>query len=215
MLDQDTQLLLLVGGAAFLFIVAVALLLLPNEDEKDKRVKNITARQKVRNEKAREATTVDRRKKVQDKLDDVEAMRNKTVNVSLRVKLIQAGLKISERQYYIYSIVFAILVGVGAYMGAGLNMYACIGLTIIAGIGLPKWFVGHLARSRQAKFIAEFANTLDVMVRGVKTGLPLVETLEIVANESPEPIRSEFNEVVEQQRVGITLAEALDRMHAR
>ena len=56
---------------------------------------------------------------------------------------------------------------------------------------------------------------MDVVVRGVKSGLPLNECLQIIARESPEPIASEFREVVEQQRVGITLSDALSRLCQR
>ena len=68
-----------------------------------------------------------------------------------------------------------------------------------------------LTKRRQKKFIAEFANAIDVIVRGVKSGLPLNECLAIIARESPEPLAGEFREVVEQQRVGVSLAEALER----
>nr|HPG89338.1 type II secretion system F family protein [Hyphomicrobium sp.] len=55
-------------------------------------------------------------------------------------------------------------------------------------------------------------NAIDVVVRGVKSGLPLNECLHVIARESLEPLAGEFREVVEQQRLGVTLGEALDRM---
>ena len=72
-----------------------------------------------------------------------------------------------------------------------------------------------MTKRRQYKFIDEFANAIDVIVRGVKSGLPLIECLNIIARESPQPISGEFTELVEQQRVGVPLAEAFDRMMIR
>ena len=68
--------------------------------------------------------------------------------------------------------------------------------------GLPRWILARLTKRRQYKFIDEFANSIDIIVRGVKSGLPLVECLAIIARESPQPIAGEFTELVEQQRVG-------------
>ena len=67
-----------------------------------------------------------------------------------------------------------------------------------------------MTKRRQAKFLDEFANAIDVIVRGVKSGLPLNECLRIIARESPSPIREEFRELVEQQRVGVPLSECFD-----
>ena len=68
---------------------------------------------------------------------------------------------------------------------------------------------------RQQKFVSQLANGIDVIVRGVKSGLPLNECLQVIARESPEPLAGEFREVVEQQRLGVPLSEGLERMSER
>jgi tight adherence protein B len=83
------------------------------------------------------------------------------------------------------------------------------------GLGLPRWVLSFLTKKRQAKFTNEFANAIDVVVRGVKSGLPLNECLGIIARESPSPIREEFQEIVEQSRVGVPLAECFERTMQR
>ena len=85
----------------------------------------------------------------------------------------------------------------------------------VGALGLPRWYLSHSTKRRQTKFLKEFANAIDVIVRGVKSGLPLNECLGIIARESPEPIGSEMQQVVEQQRVGIPLGECLDRLMDR
>ena len=92
---------------------------------------------------------------------------------------------------------------------------AFVAVAFIATFGLPRWFIGFMIKRRQTQFVAGFADAIDVIVRGVKSGLPLNECLGIIARESSEPLRSEFQELVEQQRVGVPLAEAFDRMMLR
>ncbi|MBC7051992.1 hypothetical protein G6O46_23570 [Salmonella enterica subsp. enterica serovar Enteritidis] len=61
----------------------------------------------------------------------------------------------------------------------------------VGGFGLPQWILGRLIKRRQNKFIDEFANAIDVIVRGVKSGLPLTECLAIIGRESAEPVAGE------------------------
>ncbi len=83
------------------------------------------------------------------------------------------------------------------------------------GFGLPRWIVARMIKRRQAKFLVEFANAIDIIVRGIKSGLPLSDCLQIIAAEAPEPVRSEFIDLVEQQKVGVPLSRAFERMYER
>jgi tight adherence protein B len=98
---------------------------------------------------------------------------------------------------------------------AGVTPLLALVAGFVGAMGLPGWILNYLIKRRQQKFTANLANAIDVVVRGVKTGLPLNECLGIIARESPEPICSEFKEVVDQQRMGVTLAEALERLVQR
>jgi tight adherence protein B len=80
---------------------------------------------------------------------------------------------------------------------------------------LPRFALAKITARRQKKFLAELANAIDVIVRGIKSGLPLNECLGVIAKESQEPVASEFKTVIEEQRVGVSLSEALDRMTRR
>jgi tight adherence protein B len=72
-----------------------------------------------------------------------------------------------------------------------------------------------LVGMRQKKFTEQLADSLDVIVRGVKSGLPLNQCLRIIADESPEPIRSEFKNVVDGQAMGVPLDQNLARLYER
>ncbi len=81
--------------------------------------------------------------------------------------------------------------------------------------GLPRFILSRLIKRRQDKFLVELANAVDIIVRGIKSGLPLSDCLAMIAAEAPEPIRSEFVEIVEQKKVGVPLARAFERMYER
>ncbi|HTO40348.1 MAG TPA: type II secretion system F family protein, partial [Rhizomicrobium sp.] len=82
-----------------------------------------------------------------------------------------------------------------------------------AGLGLPRWVVSFLTARRHKKFTQEFATAIDVIVRSVRSGLPVNEALKIVAKESPEPVGSEFRLLIEGLKVGVTLDQGLKRMY--
>jgi tight adherence protein B len=68
---------------------------------------------------------------------------------------------------------------------------------------------------RLKKFSLEFPNSLDIIIRGVKAGLPLGDCMRIIASEASEPVRSEFRQIVESQALGLSVTEAVERMPDR
>ena len=82
----------------------------------------------------------------------------------------------------------------------------------VVGLGLPRWVLGFLTARRKKKFTENFATAIDVIVRSVKSGLPTNEALRIVAREAPNPVGSEFHNLVESLKVGVTMEQALKRM---
>jgi tight adherence protein B len=86
---------------------------------------------------------------------------------------------------------------------------------IIGGLGLPNFILSFLRKRRIAKFVSEFPNAIDIIVRGVRAGLPIGDCLRVVASESAEPVRGEFRQIVEAQTLGLSIAEAVDRIAER
>jgi len=157
----------------------------------------------------------DRRKTVQKTLKELEdRQKEEKARISLSTRIEQAGLKFSPLVFWLISVGCAL----GGYMllaTSGVHWSVAIAAGVAAGLGLPRWLLGYLKARRQKVFLLEFANALDVIVRGVKAGLPLSECLNIVARESPDPVGGEFRRVVEGARVGVTLEEGLTRMYER
>jgi tight adherence protein B len=160
-----------------------------------------------------------RRKSVEDTLRDAEEKRKadlqKRNRPSLTMRLRQADLRWSKRTY------LAICAGVGAavfftlLLLSGLASWLCLAFALGGGVLGPHMYVGLRRNRRLRRFSNEFPNAVDVVVRGVKSGLPLVDCLKIVATEAQEPVRSEFKTLVEDQTLGLPLDEAVQRLPER
>jgi tight adherence protein B len=174
-----------------------------------------TDRSVVKASRDRQAEVAKRRKNVQDSLKELDdKQKAKDVNVSkapLRVQLRQAGLSITVERFYIYSVICGVALALFAYVG-GAPLLAVPAALLVGGLGLPRWAVSFLKGRRIKAFLAEFPNALDVIVRAVKSGLPLNDSIRLIANESPEPVRGEFRRIVEAQQVGMSVPEAALRM---
>ncbi|MDJ0513509.1 MAG: type II secretion system F family protein [Methyloceanibacter sp.] len=202
---------LAVGGVVYVFVMPY----FSGERTVDKRVEVAAKGHSV----SRQRTGVPqqlqtRRRQVQDSLKELEAKQKKQKRVTLRTKLMRAGLNIKPQTYYIACAIMG-LIGGFLFLISGLSLFVCLLGVIVCGLGLPRWLLARRIRSRQAKFLTEFANAIDIIVRGIRSGLPLADCLDIIAKEAPEPVRSEFVELVEQQRIGIPLSKAFERLYER
>lgn len=167
---------------------------------------------KATRDKAREADK--RRKSVQDTikdLDDKQKARDASKKPPLRLELRQAGMTVSVQLYYILCVVFAVFVTFGA-MVAGAPTLMLPVILIVVAFGVSRWVVKFRKKRRIKAFLNEFPNALDVIVRAVKSGLPLNDGVRLIANESAEPVRGEFRRIVESQQVGLSVSEAAMRM---
>jgi len=154
-----------------------------------------------------------RRKSVQDNLKDLEKRQHEKTKktLSLKSRLVQAGLPITPARFYLFSALFAFVLLIVLFI-AGAPTPIMLGVPVVAGLGLPRWVVGFLVSRRQNKFLDEFPNALDVIVRSIRSGLPLNDAIRLVATEGVEPVKGEFRRIVESQQVGLSVPEACARM---
>jgi tight adherence protein B len=159
-----------------------------------------------------------RRKSVQETLKEVEQAQRAKAKQSrsppLTARMQQAGLTWTRRTFWIISVVVGI-VALALSWVLGAPVYLAFALGIVGFLGLPRWFVNWKRKRRLRQFVDEFANAVDVIVRGVKAGLPLNDCIKIIANEAAEPVKSEFRQISETQALGLTLADAVSRMPDR
>lgn len=99
------------------------------------------------------------------------------------------------------------IAGLGLVQGMPILLALLVG--IIAGFGLPHMVVGSLISKRVAKFNARFPDAIDLLVRGLRSGLPIAETLHAVSSEIPGPVGIEFKQVIERIRIGKSMEAAL------
>jgi tight adherence protein B len=151
------------------------------------------------------------RRAVQAKLKELEAAGKKANRYELRQKIQQAGFDIPVAQFYLISVA----VGIGAGAVYALSMLGPLWLTpvigIVVGFFLPTKVLAFLAGRRQNEFTSQFADGIDVITRGLKSGLPTAECFKVIGRESPEPMALEFRLFTESQRLGLTLDQALAR----
>jgi tight adherence protein B len=185
-----------------------------------KRVKAVAGARSVdRRKQAVEMAALKRRQSTQEALKELAASEQQSRRRRLSVKglIAQAGIKVSPLLFWIYSAIAGLVLGSIAFVVlAGDPAKALIGAAMgffIGLFGLPRWWLGMLVGGRQKKFSNQLADAIDIIVRGVKSGLPLNQCMRIIAAETPEPLRSEFQQLVDAQAMGVPLDQSLQRMY--
>jgi tight adherence protein B len=198
------------GGVAWVFIYPF----LSGERKAEKRMDSVAkAEAPVRRSGTRPASKP-RREQIEETLKELEIRNKKAKSPPLSVKIAQAGLGWSKQRFFIAS---GVLGGVAfvVTMVVGGGILAAIGLGFAAAFGLPLWGLKLLKARREAQFLHDFPDSVDIIVRGIKAGLPLLDSMKVIVADSPEPIRSEFRAILETQAIGIPLGEACAKLYER
>lgn len=163
--------------------------------------------------KAVGADPTQRRKQLLENLKNADRAQRKAT-LSLSAKISQSGLSVKPALFWMLSgglgfgsLVIAYLVGVPILMALGLG--------VILGLGFPRWLLSFLGKRRTKRFTEEFPNAMDIITRGIKSGLPVHDCLKIIGKESPEPLGEEFRRIVEQIGMGVVVEQALERAYER
>jgi tight adherence protein B len=197
-----------IGGLAWVFIYP----LLSGEKKAELRRASVAkpepaARQADKSQRSR-------REQVEGTLKELEARSSDQKKVPLSSRLTQAGLDWSPQKFMIISAVFAAAFFAMAMLAGG-GLFGATGLAFAGGLGLPRWALNFLKKRREKKFLKALPDAVDVIVRGIKAGLPLFESIKVVATDAPEPLKSEFLAIIETQAIGMPLGEACVRLFER
>lgn len=158
-----------------------------------------------------------RKRRVRESLRELRAREigraRRRAKPTLTGRLRQAGLEWSRKSYIIGSV----LVGVGSFVLALLRLPAlpALGFALAAGLAVPHFYVSHKRAQRFKKFSADFPNAIDIIVRGVRSGMALADGLKTIATEMEDPVRAEFAMIVRDQSLGVPLDEAVQRLADR
>jgi tight adherence protein B len=197
-----------IGGVAWVFLYPV----LSGERKAERRQETVARSGTVVPARTGRNAPKTRREQVEGSLKDLE--RRNAKSVPLPVKIAQAGLTWSTRRFLITGAVF----GVSAFLMVILidgGLLAAFGMAFAAGCGLPLWLLKFLKKRREAKFLAGFPDAVDIIVRGIKAGLPLLDSLRIITTDAPEPLKSEFRSILETQAIGIPIGDACAKLYER
>jgi tight adherence protein B len=160
----------------------------------------------------RSADPAKRRKMIQDSLKDIETKAAKKLTLEQRIA--QAGLKVSRPMFMMGAGAVGLVAALGSLVTNG-DPLLSLGVGVVVGVGLPHWLLGFLAKRRVARFIEEFPGSVDIIIRGIKAGLPVADCFRMIATEAAEPVRSEFRQIVESQTIGLSIGEATERFAER
>jgi tight adherence protein B len=155
-----------------------------------------------------------RREQVEDTLKELEERSKKAKSVPLSVRIEQAGLIWSKQKFYVISAILG-LVAFLATIFAGGGLIAAGPIGFAAALGLPRWVLSFLKKRRETKFIEAFPDAVDIIVRGIKAGLPLLDSMKVIVSDAPEPIKSEFRAILETQAIGMPLGDACGKLYER
>jgi tight adherence protein B len=197
-----------IGGAAWVFIYP----LLSGERKAENRRASVAKPEPAARQVDR--TQRSRREQIEGSLKELESRSRNKKRIPLSSRLSQAGLDLSPQKFMIISAVLAAACFAMAMLAGG-GLLGAAGLAFAGGFGLPRWTLSFLKKRREKNFLKALPDAVDVIVRGIKAGLPLFESIKVVATDAPEPLKSEFLAIIETQAIGMPLGEACARLFDR
>jgi tight adherence protein B len=199
-----------VGGVAWVFLYP----LLSGERQAEKRRESVARAEPVARTAGRANSQKSRREQIEETLKELDVRAKKPRNPPLTAKITQAGLSWSKNQF----LLFAAGLGLSAFIVTFLSragIVPALTLGFAAAFGVPLWLLSFLKKRREKRFLDGFPDAVDVIVRGIKSGLPLLDNLKVISAEAREPIKSEFRSIVETQTIGMPLGEACAKLYDR
>jgi tight adherence protein B len=196
------------GGVVYVFLYPM----LSGERKAEARLQSVAKTEPLA--RATRGPQKSRRDTVEATLKDLEERHKKSKSAPLSVRIAQAGLSWSKRQFAFISAGMGVVAFVvSSFFGTGLIIAAAIGFA--GAFGVPRWLLSFLKKRREKKFLDGFPDAVDVIVRGVKAGLPLLDCIKMIATEAPDPLKSEFRVILETQAIGMPLGEACGKLYER
>jgi len=202
--------MLAVAGALYVLVYPY----LSGNIKAQQRTAALMATQTTRGAGRSAADPAKRRKLIADSLKEVETQSRSKKKATLEQRIAQAGLSLSKQSFLLASGGLGLVLAVVAFVLRDDALIA-LGVGVVGAFGIPNWLLSFLCKRRIAKFLDVFPNAVEVIIRGVKAGLPLGDCFRVVASEAQEPVRGEFRRIVEGQAVNLSLGEATERFAER
>jgi tight adherence protein B len=192
-----------VAAAGFAFVPSM----LGASSSADKRMKALQGDIQANRRNAETTRNRDtRRKQIQETL--------KAQKVALQDQIYQAGMKIEAKNWIRNQIIIGIVLALVCFF-LQVPWYFAIVFGAAGGYLLPRFWMSRRRKKHQAAYLDELPNAVEAIVRGVKSGLPLNDSMRLVAKEAKEPIKTEFQKVLDQQTMGKSTGEAIQTLFDR
>ena len=210
MSNSGTAIIVLLGTIIGIGVVVFVVVTVLNiQKNRRKRFLKVIQGKHENKGKGRKTITQDqRRAEIAKKLKETSHTEKAKEGSVLPQLIVQTGLGITIKQYWIGSAVFAGL-ATFAVLLSGKSLLMVILTAIISFMGIPRLFLKIMAKKRQKKFLDDFADALDSMGRLLKSGMPVSEAVKMVAREFTGPVGEEMSRVYDEQKVGISLPDAV------
>lgn len=206
-MTANMQLLFVIGGG--LIFLALLFVGMGGDKRLNKRLERVTTDTKTT---ATKAKTPDRLSAIrnQNKKTVLDRMAQYLPNIDkLRAKIARTGRNITTKHYLFMTIASAIFGFLLCRFALGLAPLPTVFGTIVVAIGLPYKIIIRMGNRRINKFIASFPEAIDTMTRGLRSGLPVSESINAVGREMPDPVGEEFRRMSDAMRLGLSMDEAM------
>lgn len=209
---MGSQTLVLIVSLTLVLVVTgmIAFLMAGGKSSQKKRTMNVIRGATLEDGKKRVNAQDARRDALSKKLKDMglDDTEEKKSGNTIADWIIYAGLTISVSQFWIFSTLFAV-VATALVVIMGKGPVIIVSTAIISFFGVPRFVVKKMAANRQKKFLADLADVFESMVRLLKAGMPVSEAIKMVAREFTGPIGDEMGRIFDQQKVGVSLSDAV------
>ncbi len=201
------QLLLVAGGLMALMILGYSLFSGPSAaKEGQRRLESLRFRHSESTDTKVESQL---KKAIASRKPKVQQVAGSTSRIdALAIRLDRTGKNWTLSQYFYASLGLALGVTVLVYLRSGAALLS-LGVGLFIGLGLPHLAVNFFIKKRTGDFNAKFPDAIELLVRGLRSGLPVTETLAVVAQELPGPVGEEFKGIVERIKIGRSMEESL------
>lgn len=231
-MENSDLMLIAVAGLAFLAVAGVGLAFAGggSAEAASKRARQFQADQKNASKNRKSGQEKARARQTQQMLANLreqnEEKRKSLLPRDIGARMQRAGIDAPPSSFWIFSAILGVALAAGAFL-SGADGFSLFGMELrsrpavvtaaaAAGfLGVPRWLLGMLEKRRHKKLTNQFADAIDIIVRGVKSGLPLNECLQIIGRESPEPLAGEFRDLSDNIRMGNTVEQALGKFYRR
>lgn len=203
-----STLYILFGVCAFALVVLIGMIFTGGGKDMDRRLARVGPQGNVR-----KIVTTDRLHAVRRTSDSGIALVNMVIRLlpnpdKIRARLVRTGKNINLGEYLMMNALSILVFFVIFHMlqwGAFIKIF----LSVMLGMGLPHFIIGNIGNRRIKKFLANFPEAIDTMCRGLRSGLPVTESIASVGREMPEPIGTEFHRISDGIHMGKTLESAM------